>query len=118
MAPVDPDYVPNADRHALQRLARQRERLEDEIRTIKRWPIDLVRSACPAIEAVLPDFHANLSLAFLHDLLNPKTVIKARRTTLLGFIAAYASGNHPPNGRIVDKLVDSLKAAAIETRRL
>ena len=32
--PVDPVYVPNADRHALQRLTRQRERLEDEVSTI------------------------------------------------------------------------------------
>ena len=30
--PVDPVYVPNADRHALQRLTRQRERLEEEVR--------------------------------------------------------------------------------------
>jgi hypothetical protein len=33
--PVDPDYEPNTDRHALPRLTRQRKRLEDEIRTIK-----------------------------------------------------------------------------------
>jgi transposase len=116
--PVDPVYVPNADRHALQRLTRQRERLEDEVSTIKRRLIDLVRWACPAIEAVLPDFRTNLSLAVLHDLLNPTTVIKARRTTLRGFIAKYASGNHPHSGPFVDKLVDGLKAAAIETRRL
>jgi transposase len=116
--PVDPVYVPNADRHALQRLTRQRERLEDEVSTIKRRLIDLVRWACPAIEAVLPDFRTNLSLAVLHDLLNPQTVIKARRTTLLGFIAKHASGNHPHSGPFVDKLVDGLKAAAIETQRL
>jgi len=51
--PVDPVYVPNADRHALQRLTRQRERLEDEVSTIKRRLIDLVRWACPAIEATI-----------------------------------------------------------------
>jgi hypothetical protein len=45
--PVDPVYVPNADRHALQRLTRQRERLEDEVSTIKRRLIDRVRWACP-----------------------------------------------------------------------
>lgn len=116
--PVDPVYVPNADRHALQRLTRQRERLEDEVSTIKRRLIDLVRWACPAIEAVLPDFRTNLALAVLHDLLNPMTVIKARRTTLLGFIAKHASGNHPHSGPFAHKLVDGLKAAAMETRRL
>jgi transposase len=117
-APVDPVYVPNADRHALQRLTRQRERLEEELTTIKRRLIDLVRWACPSIQAVLPDFRTNLALAVLHDLFNPAMVIKARRTTLLGFIAKHASGNHPHSGPFADKLVDGLKAAAVETRRL
>jgi transposase len=116
--PVDPVYVPNADRHALQRLTRQRERLEEEVATIKRRLIDLVRWASPAIEAVLPDFRTNLALGILHDMFNPADVIKARRTTLLGLIAKYASGNHPHTGPFADKLVDGLKAAAIETRRL
>lgn len=116
--PVDPVYVPNADRHAKQRLTRQRERLEEEVATIKRRLIDLVRWASPAIEAVLPDFRTNLVLAILHDMFNPADVIKARRTTLLGLVAKHASGNHPHTGPFADKLVDGLKAAAIETRRL
>jgi transposase len=116
--PVDPVYVPNADRHALQRLTRQRERLEEEVATIKRRLIDLVRWASPAIEAVLPDFRTNLALGILHDMFNPADVIKARRATLLGLVAKYASGNHPHTGPFADKLVDGLKAAAIETRRL
>jgi transposase len=117
-APVDPVYVPNADRHALQRLTRQRERLEEEVATIKRRLIDLVRWASPAIEAVLPHFRTNLALAILHDMFNPADVIKARRTTLLGLVAKHASGNHPHTGPFADKLVDGLKTAAIETRRL
>ena len=116
--PVDPVYVPNADRHALQRLTRQRERLEEEVTTIKRRLIDLVRWASPAIEAVLPDFRTNLALAILHDMFNPAGVIKARRTTLLGFVAKHASGNHPHTGPFADKLVNGLKAAALETQRL
>ncbi len=116
--PADPVYVPNADRHALQRLTRQRERLEEEVTNIKRRLIDLVRWACPAIEAVLPDFRTNLALALLHDLFDPATVLKTRRTTLLKFIARHASGNHPHSGPFVDKLVDGLKAAAEETQRL
>ena len=116
--PVDPVYVPNADRHALQRLTRQRERLEEEVTTIKRRLIDLVRWASPAIEAVLPDFRTNLALAILHDMFNPADVIQARRTTLLGFVAKHASGNHPHTGPFADKLVDGLKAAALETQRL
>jgi transposase len=116
--PADPVYVPNATRHALQRLTRQRERLEEDVTAIKRRLIDLVRWACPAIEAVLPDFRTNLALAVLHDLFDPAVVTKARRTTLLGFIAKHASGNHPHSGPFADKLVDGLKVAAAETQRL
>lgn len=116
--PADPVYVPDADRHALQRLTRQRERLEDEVTAIKRRLLDLVRWACPAVEAVLPDFRTNLALAVLHDLLDPGRVLKARRTTLLRFVAGHASGNHPHGGPFAEALVDGLKAAAAETRRL
>ena len=35
-APTDPVFVPSAEQHALQRLTRQRERLEDELTSIKR----------------------------------------------------------------------------------
>ena len=38
---ADPVYVPDAERHALQRLTRQRERLEDELTSIKRRLLDL-----------------------------------------------------------------------------
>jgi transposase len=116
--PADPVYVPNADRHALQRLTRQRERLEDEVTAIKRRLLDLVRWACPAVEAVLPDFRTNLALAVLHDLLDPGRVLKARRATLLRFVAKHASGNHPHGGPFAEALVDGLKVAAAETRRL
>ena len=117
-APAEQVYVPDAERHALQRLTRQRERLEDEVTAIKRRLLDLVRWACPALEAVLPDLRTNLSLAVLHDLLDPARVIKARRSALLRFVAAHASGNHPHGGSFAEKLVDGLKAAAAETRRL
>jgi transposase len=116
--PVDPIYVPDAERHALQRLTRQRERLEDEASAIKRRLLDLVRWACPALEAVLPDFRTKLSLAILHDLLDPAQVAKARRSTLLRFIAQHASGNHPHSGPFAEAWVAGLKAAAIETQRL
>jgi transposase len=87
---ADPVYVPSAERHALQRLTRQRERLEDEVTAIKRRLLDLVRWACPALEAVLPEFRTNLALAVLHDLLDPARVAKARRATLLRFVAQHA----------------------------
>jgi transposase len=116
--PSEPLYIPDAQRHALQRLTRQRERLEDELTAIKRRLIDLVRWACPALEGVLPDFRTNLTLAILHDLLDPNRVFRMRRSTLLAFIADHASGNHPHGGPFADALADGLKAAAEQTRRL
>jgi transposase len=116
--PAEPVYVPNAERHALQRLTRQRERLEDEVTAIKRRLLDLIRWTCPAVEAVLPDLRTNLSLAVLHDLFDPAVVTRARRTTLLRFVAKHASGNHPHAGPFAEALVDGLKLAAVETQKL
>jgi transposase len=116
--PADPVYVPDAERHALQRLTRQRERLEDEVSAIKRRLLDLIRWACPALEAALPDLRTNLSLAVLRELLDPACVLKMRRSALLRFVAKHASGNHPHSGPFAETLVDGLKAAASETRLL
>jgi len=116
--PADPVYVPDAERHALQRLTRQRERLEDEASAIKRRLLDLVRWACPALEAALPDLRTNLSLAVLRELLDPARVLKMRRSALLRFVAKHASGNHPHSGPFAETLVDGLKATASETRLL
>ena len=115
---ADPVYVPNAERYALQRLTRQRERLEDEATAIKRRMLDLIRWACPAIEAVLPDLRTNLSLAILHDLFDPAVVAKTRRTTLPRFTARNASGSHPHTGPFAETLVDGLTLAVAETKRL
>ena len=117
-APTDPVFVPSAEQHALQRLTRQRERLEDELTSIKRRLLDLVRWACPTLEAVLPDLRTNLALAVLHDLLDPACIIKVRRTALLRFVAKHASGNHPHSGAFAEALVDGLKATAVETVHL
>ena len=54
----------------------------------------------------------HLSLAVLHDLFDPAVVVKARRTTLLRFVAKHASGNHPHTGPFAEALVDGLKLAA------
>jgi transposase len=113
-----PLYVPDAERHALQRLTRQRDRLEAEASAIKRRLIDLARWACPALEKALPDFRTRLSLAVLHDLLDPRRVLRARRATLLRFVAHNAAGNHPHGGAFAEGLADGLRAAAAETLRL
>ena len=43
---------------------------------------------------------------------------KPEHQELRRFIAKHASGNHPHRGPFAEALVDGLKAAAAETRRL
>lgn len=112
---LDPVYVPSAEQHALQRLTKQRHRLDTLVCAGKRRLIDLMRWACPAIEAVLPDVRTNLSLALLDRYLNPHEVLRVRRATLVRFVGENASGNHPHSGPVVEALVDGLRAAAKET---
>jgi transposase len=112
---LDPVFVPSPEQQALQRLTKQRERFEAAACAGKRRLLDLIRWACPALEAVLPDLRTRLSLAILREYLDPRRVLAARRTTLARFIGAHASGNHPHGGPFVDRLVDGLRAAARET---
>lgn len=114
-ARLDPVFVPSPEQHALRRLTKQRERFEATACAGKRRLLDLIRWACPALEAVLPDLRTKLSLAILGAYLDPRRVLAARRATLARFIGAHASGNHPHGGPFVDRLADGLRAAARET---
>jgi transposase len=116
--PFDPLYIPSPKQHALQRLTKQRARYQNAICCSKRRLLDLLRWACPTLEAVLPDLRTRLSLALLGHFLDPKAVLGARRLTLARFIATNASGNHPHSGPFVDHLIDRLKMAARETLAL
>ena len=115
---LDPVHIPAPKSHALQRLTKQRGRLQDCIADAKRRLIDLIRWASPALEQVLPDLRTRLSLALLQRWLDPEAVLAARRSTIARFIGAHASGNHPHNGPFVDALVDGLRHAAREARAL
>jgi transposase len=112
---LDPVYVPSAERHALQRLTKQRHRLDTMVCASKRRLIDLIRWACPALEAVLPDLRTSLALALLDRYFDPHQVRRARRATLVRFVGEHASGNHPHSGPFVEALVDGLRVAAEET---
>jgi transposase len=114
----DPVHIPSPKQHALQRLTKQRARYQDAICCSKRRLLDLIRWACPALEAVLPDLRTRLSLALLGHFLDPNAVLGARRSTLARFIGTNASGNHPHSGPFVDQLIDRLKMAARETLAL
>jgi transposase len=114
----DPLHIPSPKQHALQRLTKQRARYQDAICCSKRRLLDLLRWACPALEAILPDLRTRLSLALLGHFLDPNAVLAARRSTLARFIGKNASGNHPHSGPFVDQLIDRLKTAARETLAL
>lgn len=115
---LDPVHIPAPASHALQRLTKQRGRLQDSVAAAKRRLIDLVRWASPSLERVLPDFRTRLSLALLQRWLDPDTVLAARKITIARFIARNASGNHPHSGPFVDALVEGLREAARDARAL
>jgi transposase len=115
---LDPVHIPTARSHALQRLTKQRSRLQDQIADAKRRLLDLIRWASPLLEDALPDLRTRLSLALLQRWLDPTVVLKARRSVLSKFIAAHASGNHPHRGPFVDKLIAGLREAARQAQAL
>jgi transposase len=115
---LDPLHIPAPKSHALQRLTKQRGRFQDAIAAAKRRLLDLIRWASPALERVLPDLGTRLAMALLQRWMDPEAVLKARKSTLVSFIARNASGNHPHSGPFVDALVEGLRQAAREARDL
>jgi transposase len=115
---LDPLHVPAPKSHALQRLTKQRSRFQDAIAAAKRRLLDLIRWASPMLERVLPDLGTRLSMALLQRWVDPEAVLKARRSTIAGFIAKHASGNHPHSGPFVDALVEGLRQAAREAHAI
>jgi transposase len=115
---LDPVHVPAPEQHALQRLTKQRHRYQELVCSARRRVLDLIRWACPALEAALPETTTQLTLAILGELFDPREVLVTRRDVLTRFLARHASGNHPKSGPFIDGLVDKLKAAAAETIEL
>lgn len=115
---LDPVHVPGPEQHALQRLTKQRHRYQELVCSARRRVLDLIRWACPALEAVLPDTVTQLTLAILGELFEPRKVAAMRRDVLARFLSRNASGNHPKSGPFIDSLVEKLKLAADETIEL
>lgn len=115
---LDPVHIPVPKSHALQRLTKQRGRLQDNVADTKRRLLDLIRWASPSLERVLPDLRTRLSLALLQRWLDPAVVLAARPSTIARFIARHASGNHPHSGPFADALVEGLRQAARDARDL
>ncbi len=106
------DAVHGPEQHALQRLTKQRQRYQELVCSARRRVLDLIRWACPALEAALPDTMTKLTLAILGEFFDPRQVVATRRDVLGRFLGRHASGNHPKSGPFIDELVDKLKAAA------
>ena len=115
---LDAVHVPGSEQHALQRLTKQRQRYQELVGSARRRVLDLIRWACPALEAVLPDTMTKLTLAILGEFFDPRQVVATRRDVLARFLGRHASGNHPTSGPFINELVDKLKAAAQETIEL
>jgi transposase len=112
---LDPLFLPQPDQHTLQRLTKHRERHQDSLCAGKRRLLDLIRWACPALEAVLPDLLTRLSLALLDQYFEPQRVLETPPETLTRFVADHAAGSHPRAGGFVEALVTGLRTAARET---
>jgi len=115
---LDPVHIPAPKSHALQRLTKQRGRMQDAIADAKRRLLDLVRWASPTLERVLPDLRTRLSLALLQRWVDPDAVLTARKSAVARFVANNASGSHPHSGPFVDALVEGLRQAARDARAL
>jgi transposase len=114
----DAVHIPSPAHHALQRLTKQRHRYQDLVCSSRRRLLDLIRWACPALEAILPDTVTRLTLALLAQFFDPSKVRATRRDVLRRFVQNNAAGNHPHSGPFVEELVESLKSTARETLAL
>jgi transposase len=115
---LEPVFVPGPEQHTLRRLTKQRERYQDALCASKRRLLDLIRWACPALEAVLPDLRTRLSRAVLSQYFDPRRVLATKPGSLIRFIARHAAGNQPRRGPFVEDLAGHLRAAAHETLAL
>ncbi len=92
MSFIDPEqldevYLPPAKIHALQRLARQRKRLESEIAARKTRIGSIVESYVPGVRKVFSDPWSSQARAFLRCRLNPVAVAHNGEKALHSFLA-------------------------------
>jgi transposase len=88
---IDPErlediYLPSAKMYAIQRLARQRKRLESEIGSRKKRIGSIVDGYFPGMRQVFSDPWSAHARAFLHSCLNPLAVVRAGEKALHTFL--------------------------------
>ena len=113
-----PLYVPSAAQHALNRLTKQRLRYQEEVCSIRRRLLDLIRWAQPALERALPDLQTTVALAVLEHYFDPQRLHRLGPRRLEGFLREHVGGNHPGHGPFIEALAHRLLEAAEATLAL
>jgi len=90
---LDEVYLPPAQTHALQRLTRQRKRLEDQITTHKKRIGAIVDGYLPGVRQAFSHPWSVQVRAFLHSQINPFAVIRAGEEVLHRFLTQAKPGN-------------------------
>lgn len=90
---LDEVYLPPAQIHALQRLTRQRKRLEDQIATHKKRIGSIIDGYLPGVRRAFSHPWSVQVRAFLHSQINPFAVIRAGEQALHRFLAESKPGN-------------------------
>jgi transposase len=80
-------YLPPAKIYTMQRLARQRKRLEGEIGTRKKRIASIVDGYLPGLRQAFSDPWSTHARAFLRSLLNPGLVVQAGEKALHAFLS-------------------------------
>jgi len=100
---LDEVYLAPAQTHALQRLTRQRKRLEDQITTHKKRIGSIVDGYLPGVRQAFSHPWSVQVRAFLHSQINPFAVIRAGEEALHSFLTQAKPGNR--GGRVERHLV-------------
>jgi len=90
---LDEVYLAPAQTHALQRLTRQRKRLEDQITTHKKRIGSIVDGYLPGVRQAFSHPWSVQVRAFLHSQINPFAVIRAGEEVLHRFLTQAKPGN-------------------------
>jgi transposase len=99
---LDEVYLAPAQTHALQRLTRQRKRLEDQITTHKKRIGSIVDGYLPGVRQTFSHPWSIQARAFLHSQINPFAVVRAGEEELHHFLTEAKPGNR---GRAESHLV-------------
>jgi transposase len=113
-----PLYLPSPKQHALARLTRQRRRYQEDICSIRRRLLSLIRWAHPGLEDALPSLKTAVSLAVLERYLNPRVMQRLGKTRLTAFLRKNVSGTHPAHGPFAEELAEKLLEAGRATIKL